>query len=452
MLHERVRRTFRWSIPGVAIACACVVFAACDSDSVDDAGLDGGHDADAGDALGDPDEVMGDADADADTDETIDGDQDGDGEVAADPEGFQYSTRLDQARSNHTATLLLDGRVLVVGGEDIVTRDPYDSVEIFDPETEDWSPGPSLPEPRSNHIAVRLDDGRVLVAGGGRSAPIGVPSGIDVLSSAVIFDPETMSWSATGDLNEGRSHFAAALLASGKVLVSGGGAGTHEHGSTCTGVEDCGPLADTLGSAEVYDRSLGTFTVVGSMAEPRDMHTLTALLDGRVIAVAGANDYQESFFSTEIFDEATEEWTAGPNLASLDRFFHSAALLPSGLVLVGGGKKSNVAILDSVVTIDAVEETSELTDSLSQAHTAGAFVVLQSGRILSVGGFHCPSPCESIADAEIYDEETAQWRAIDPLGAARSGHTATVLLDGRVLIVGGFGPLGDISRCEISEP
>ena len=372
---------------------------------------------------------------------------------AADPTGFRGTGSMSLARSAHTATLLADGRVLVVGGESVTTRDPIDSVELFDPATETWATGASLPEPRSNHVAVRLADGRVLVVGGGRSAPIGVPKGEGVLASVVIYDPAADAWETTGDMLEGRSHFGAALLPSGKVLVCGGGAGTHENGSECNGygITNCGPIGDTLAGAEVFDPATGTFEATAPLAEGRYLFTTTRLADGRVLVVGGANDAKESFRSSEVYDEEAGTWVAGPDLVSADRLFHSAARLPSGRVLVGGGKKSNVTFLSSVDVVDVAAGAAEPTAPLGEALTVGRFVPLTSGHVLSVGGYRCPNPCAPVALAEIYEESTGTWAAIGDLKLPRAAHTATLLADGRVLVAGGYGAFGDLKTCEISE-
>src|SRR5437773_11976744 len=88
-------------------------------------------------------------------------------------------------RARHTATLLADGRVLVVGG----LGPGRGNSEIYDPGTNKWSPAGNLISARANHQAVRLADGRVLVMGGRQP---GRP-----LSSAEIFDPVLRSWAST---------------------------------------------------------------------------------------------------------------------------------------------------------------------------------------------------------------------------------------------------------------
>lgn len=374
---------------------------------------------------------------------------------APDPVRFRLTGSLAQGRLGHTATLLRDGRVLVVGGESVVDRAPTDSVEIYDPATETWTTTTPLPAPRSNHAALLLDDGRVLVVGGGKSAPIGAPAGLDVAASALAFDPSTSAWSVAGSLLEGRSHFQLSRLPSRRILVSGGGAGTHLHGATCNGygVTDCGPLADALASAEILDPATGTSSSVAAMASARFMATITRLADGRVLVAGGADDTKASFATTEIFDEKTLGWSPGPALVSSDRFFHQAALLPSGRVLVGGGKKSNIRFLASVDVVDVLANRTAATSPLSLARTAATFTPLSSGRVLSVGGFECPYPsCGPTDVAELFDEPAGAWTRLAPLNEARASHTTTLLRDGRLLVVGGMGSQGDLASCELGVP
>jgi hypothetical protein len=65
----------------------------------------------------------------------------------------------------HTATLLPDGRVIVIGGYSWYGR-VQSSVEIFDPATNRWYPARPLSSPRANHTATLLADGTILVVGG----------------------------------------------------------------------------------------------------------------------------------------------------------------------------------------------------------------------------------------------------------------------------------------------
>ena len=77
---------------------------------------------------------------------------------------FEQVGDLAEARLGHTATALLDGRVLIVGGYG--PDGPIGSAEVYDPVTATFSPAGSLVEPRQLHTATRLPDGRILMVGG----------------------------------------------------------------------------------------------------------------------------------------------------------------------------------------------------------------------------------------------------------------------------------------------
>src|SRR5215813_9815331 len=122
-------------------------------------------------------------------------------------------------RHGHTATLLPDGRVLVAGGclDNSCPQGAFASAELYDPASGTWSATGSMSVGRLFHTATRLLDGRVLVAGGFGSAP-------GELASAEIYDPKTGTWSATGSTSVGTFGFLATRLRDGRVLVAGGGA------------------------------------------------------------------------------------------------------------------------------------------------------------------------------------------------------------------------------------
>jgi phosphatidylserine/phosphatidylglycerophosphate/cardiolipin synthase-like enzyme len=127
---------------------------------------------------------------------------------------------MSTARYGQTATLLADGRVLIVGGADGSTV--LASAELYDPATGTFSPTGSLTTARYNHTATLLADGRVLIVGGG-SISNGAGA---VLASAELYDPKTSSFSPTGTMSTGRYDHTATLLADGQVLIVGGTATT----------------------------------------------------------------------------------------------------------------------------------------------------------------------------------------------------------------------------------
>jgi WD40 repeat protein len=121
---------------------------------------------------------------------------------------------LNLARSNHTATLLSDGKVLIVGG--MGNSGALTSAELYDPVAGTFSAATgSLNTARYNHTATLLSDGKVLIAGGN-------DNGGAVIASAELYDPTTQTFSAVGDLNTVRNYHTATLLSDGKVLIAGG--------------------------------------------------------------------------------------------------------------------------------------------------------------------------------------------------------------------------------------
>ena len=120
-------------------------------------------------------------------------------------------------RSEHAATLLPNGKVLVAGGLGQYGA-MLSSAELFNPASNTWSATGTLSAMRYNHTAVLLSTGKVLVAGGtGRLKRSSVK-----LASCELYDPNTQTWSATGNLNTGRTQHTATVLQNGKVLAVGG--------------------------------------------------------------------------------------------------------------------------------------------------------------------------------------------------------------------------------------
>src|SRR3990172_9492145 len=111
--------------------------------------------------------------------------------LSADAGGWSAAGSMTDARVNHTATLLSDGRVLVVGGTNGSVT--LGTADLYDPVTGMWSPAGTMSTPRMDHTAMLLSNGKVLVAGG--------YDGSSYLASAELYDPATGIWSSTGAMN-----------------------------------------------------------------------------------------------------------------------------------------------------------------------------------------------------------------------------------------------------------
>jgi N-acetylneuraminic acid mutarotase len=225
-------------------------------------------------------------------------------------------------------------------------------------------------------------------------------------------------------------HAPAVLLSDGRVLVAGGwGAG-----------QIFGPK---LASAELYDPVTGTWTATGSMAQRRDGHSATVLANGTVL-VAGGYDY-DRFASAELYAPATGTWAITGRLP--EPFGpDTAVLLLDGRVLLAGGDVPygpGAAASDHSALYDVATGTWTLGQPMTQPRLAGAGVLLADGRVLVMGGRQDGLPTTAtFSSAEVYDPVTGTWSVTAAMTAARSGASATLLLDGRVLVVGGVDDRG----------
>lgn len=321
-------------------------------------------------------------------------------------------------RTHHTATLLRDGKVLIAGGDNGSTA--LNSAALYDPVSGFWMGTNNLGVARVAHTATLLPNGNVLVVGGDAS---GAPT-----TSAEVYNPTTGTWSPTGNLISARANHTATLLPNGKVLVAGG------YGSNNAPVT----------SAEVYDPANGTWSATGDLGVARHLHTATLLPNGMVLIVGGIGNAGALLMSAELYDPARGTWTPTGSLFAL-RSQHTATLLPNGTVLVIGGDIVAGHTFSPVAELynpssGTWSQTTGTPGTSRQNHTA---TLLLNGRVLIAGGVITNTPT-SLASAQLYDSATGSWSATGNLGLGRATHTATLLPDGKVLAAGG-GVAGNFS-------
>jgi hypothetical protein len=350
-----------------------------------------------------------------------------------------------RARMNHAAVLLNDGRVLVTGGE-TAARTQLATTEMYDPEANTWTALDDMAIPRANHAMALLPSGKVLIMGGGKNAPIGQPSSLEVTATCELFDPSTLAFTSTGSMLDPRSHFQTVVLPTGKVMVMGGGASTHDHGATCSAIPDCGPLADGLASSEIYDEATGLWSSTAAMETARYSFSATLLKSGLVLVVAGVNHGPHSFNSVEIYDPTTGTWAAGTPLPGQDREHHSAALMGDGRVMVAGGKQADVTPLRRVDVYDPSTQQWSGAPALPNVRTMPGLVELSSGNLLTAGGYN-QFDLAAVNTAAVFDQATNTWVDLPNLDTGRFASTLTLLANGDVLMAGGATePSGNASR------
>jgi hypothetical protein len=162
---------------------------------------------------------------------------------------------LDSERTQHTASVLASGQVLIAGGFGSDGQ-ALSSTEVFDVETESIRAGPDMQDARGDHSATVLSDGRVLVVGG---------RGDDgALRTVEVFDPETEMFTDTGFLTGPRYGHRAVLDDEGGLLAIGG----FDHEAQPSGV------------VERYDAAAGTFSETASLVSERAWHAAATLGEG----------------------------------------------------------------------------------------------------------------------------------------------------------------------------
>jgi len=274
-----------------------------------------------------------------------------------------------------------------------------------------WIPMVSGGTPRWNAGSALLTSGIALVAGG-EATPT------EVLDSSEAYYPEAGAWTPTGNLQMARKLHTVTLLPNGKVLVVGG--------TTRVG--------KVLDSAELYEAVTGTWTSTGHLGEARQAHTATLLADGTVLVVGGVTTCVLS--SAEIYNPATGAWTSTGSMGE-ERWNHTATLLRDGRVLVAGGLCNNR--LPSAEIYNPATGTWASAGNMGNARDSHTATLLQDGKVLVAGGCRggVGNYTEALSGSEIYDPVTGTWTPTGDLGTGRYFHTATLLLNGKVLVAGG---------------
>lgn len=232
---------------------------------------------------------------------------------------------MAEARNGHTATLLDDGTVLVVGGAR-EQRTHLASVERFDPKTRTWRTEKPLGTARWLHAAVHLDDDSVVVVGGRSNAKQnGVGPGVS-LDAVERFEPKAGAWQAAPPMSEERQRAGIAVLKDGRTVVAVGG-------QTAT---------SSTNYAETWTPGAETWTPLENhLSMSLSSHSATRLPSGDLLVVGGEPPNAVDTPRVQRWVAATKQWCLAGQLAT-SRKLHSASLLNDGSVLVVGGTSSGV--------------------------------------------------------------------------------------------------------------
>jgi len=291
----------------------------------------------------------------------------------------------------------------------------------------------SMSVARTLATATLLSDGRVLIAGGfGNWPPTSTELLPDALASAELYDPKTGTFSPTGSMTTTRVRHTATLLRDGRVLIAGGFTKDDDY----------------LASAELYDPTTGTFSPTGSMTTARYVHAATLLSDGRVL-ISGGEGAVGISASAELYDPTSGTFSPTGSMTTA-REYHTSTLLLDGRVLITGGEKDQQTSLLVPAAAPRPAPWAELYDpttgkfratgSIATARDDYTATLLLDGHVLIAGGtVHVPTPLSGdvLASTELYDPKHGTFSPTASMTAHRFRHTATLLSDGRVLITGG---------------
>lgn len=333
---------------------------------------------------------------------------------------------LAVARTHHTATLLKDGRVLVAGGRAADGLSTLASVEFYEPKKGTWQLGPPMQVGRSHHAATLLDDGRVLVTGGTTHQAAEGGHRFVALASAELFDPVKNAWTRVADMAEARNGHTATLLDDGTVLVVGGAREQRAH----------------LASVERFDPKTGAWRAQAPLATPRWLHAAVHLADDSVVVVGGRSNASQggtgpgvSLDAVERFVPRTSSWESAPAMSEPRQRAGIAVLADGATVVAAGGQTVTSGTNYAETWRPGLPAWVPLENHLSTSLSGHSATRLPSGDLLVVGG-EPPNAVDS-ARVQRWVAATKRWCLAGQLAASRKLHSATLLPDGSVLVVGG---------------
>jgi len=319
--------------------------------------------------------------------------------LAQSPGTFTATGSTITPRADHTATLLLDGKVLIAGGR-AANDSALASAEIYDPETKMFTPTGDMTI-LHGRVAALLPSGKVLFVG----------SDVRQRLATEVYDPLTGTFSAAGSIDvDDKTHICdATLLSSGKLLIS-----------MCQWWPPWGA------TPYLYDPTSAAFVATGNYATTANLDEGTGpvavlLANGKVLTI------WESW-KAEIYNPDTETYLPTSDLipSGADGGY-SATLLPNGNVLIAGGDGNPVNQL-----YDPAAGKFTVTGNMNATRAGKSATLLSYGTVLITGGWDYRVVPTS--GAELYHPDSGTFTATASMMTSRMGHSATLLADGTVLL------------------
>lgn len=330
-----------------------------------------------------------------------------------------------------------------------------------------WSAlAPSAVTGAVHACAVLLPDGRALVAGG----DLGVNNGPYLaVNTCQLFRLNSVTTHADSSVEADYDSLAATVLPATRTLAAMSLApalsALDGQALLTGGTQGAAAFATTYAFDPTAGGGLGSWTAKTVMSHVRCAHSQTTLANGKVLAAGGASAGSggAAVATAELYDPDANTWTDTAATIRQARCDHQAVLLPSGKVLVAGGRTLASGtllyadytdlgpLLATCEVYDPVGDTWTTTGPMSYARFQHQLVLLPSGKVLAVGGVgydptqSAPSPVPAVRDAEVYDPATGRWSPAGRLAYAHE-HVAVALLPARGQLVVFGGPTSAVTE------
>jgi N-acetylneuraminic acid mutarotase len=217
-------------------------------------------------------------------------------------------------------------------------------------------------------------------------------------------------------------------------------------------------------AAQLYNPGKGTWAATESMAIPRSQFAAVVLPSGKVLVEGGSTGNGAAVSdSAELYDPNTGTWSSAGNM-SVARYGHTATLLQDGKVMVTGGcVASNCSSVTGVTEIyDPINNTWTVTHyPLNTARAFQTATLLANGKVLVVGGCtsYCVNGINGLFSSEIFIINTnpsnlsnSTWTNGPSSSVRRYGHSATLLANGKVLVAGGTASYVTYAEADLYDP
>ena len=238
----------------------------------------------------------------------------------------------------------------------------------------------------------------------------------------ISFAQKVGNWFVTSSLQEKKDALAGIQLNDGNILVTGGNTPSQYLPSNET---------------EIYDVKSQMWKVAVPMNKGRAYHSLIKLKDGSIMAIGG---YSEK--TCEILSNDYTKWTFTDTINTRKYWGQNVVLMQDGNVLSIGGyintSNDTTGALRECEIYSYLERNWELTSKLNIGRFEHTATVLKDGRVLVTGGWTEYHGRILLNSCEIFDPTTKKWTYVQPMHYPRARHSATLLSNGKVLIVGGL--------------